>query len=74
MIKDEDKKDLERPRMISQVWVGLQSGSLQVFRRSPSGSWDTSPAISIVLGSDPVTALVSQDNHDDYIDQDGNSE
>jgi len=40
-----------------QVWVGLQSGCLQVFRRSPSGSWDTSPAISLVLGSDPVTAL-----------------
>jgi len=40
-----------------QVWVGLQSGCLQVFRRSPSGSWDNSPAICLVLGSDPVTAL-----------------
>ena len=52
-------------KRLSQVWVGLQSGCLQVFRRSPSGSWDTSPAISLVLGSDPVTALVSED-YDDY--------
>ena len=55
--------------MISQVWVGLQSGCLQVFRRSPSGSWDTSPAISLVLGSDPVTALVSRDYDADNIEQ-----
>ena len=56
--------------------MGLQSGCLQVFRRSPSGSWDTSPAISLLLGSDPVTALVSQDVDVDvdYIDQDGNRE
>ena len=43
--------------------MGLQSGCLQVFRRSPSGSWETSPAISLSLGSDPVTALVSDDDH-----------
>ena len=49
--------------------MGLQSGCLQVFRRSPSGSWDTSPAISLVLGSDPVTALVSRDYDADNIDQ-----
>ena len=29
-----------------------------MFRRAPSGSWDTAPAICLVLGSDPVTALV----------------
>ena len=47
--------------------MGLQSGCLQVFRRSPSGSWETSPAISLSLGSDPVTALVSG-GYDDDVD------
>ena len=43
---------------MGQVWVGLLSGQLLVHRRSSSGAWDSSPAISHTLGNEPITGLV----------------
>ena len=42
----------------AHVWAGLSNGTVSVFRRGVTGVWDSVANTTILLGSDPVSALV----------------
>lgn len=46
-----------------QVYVGLSSGCIQVYRRGSDGAWQLREPLSITLGSQPISALLPINTH-----------